>query len=319
MSEIELAESVVMKAAALKRGDRVALVAPAGRPAGPLVLARCMKVVDELGLVAVPGRAIMNVRGSMAGRDGERAEDFNNAVNDESIRGIICLSGGWGSLRLLEMIDLEELQEDPKVIIGGDDNTALLAAIHARTGLVVLCGPNLDQINRRITFDRLAYALMGAGVLPTIDAGSAENLEAHYTAVDGKAFGRTLGGNLTALVSLIGTPYEPNFTRRILFFEDRDEQYGILDRWFTNLYLSGKLADCAGVAFGQFARCGTKGSDNMLSFEDTFSERLIMLQKPSCFGLAFGQVPDTHIVPIGVQAYLDCGKGTLEFLEPAFV
>ncbi len=185
--------------------------------------------------------------------------------------------------------------------------------------MVTFHGPNLDQISTRYSFDRLKDAVTKKAPVKIMSAaelasdGIVDGLP--YTPVSGIATGVLVGGNLTALVSLLGTPYLPELSQSILFLEDKNERTDILERWLTTLYLSGQLAAVQAVAFGEFLNCGSKGSLDLLSIEELFGERLKQLSKPCCFGLPFGQSNRSATLPLGVTVSLDAAKGTLEFLE----
>lgn len=310
-----------VKAPALKEGDRVALVAAASRPRAPSVVVRCKKIVAEMGLVPVVGKHVMDISGFMAGSDEDRLADLHEAIADPSIAGIFFLTGGYGTLHLLPFLDYDLIAQHPKVYAGCDDNTALLNAIHAKTGLITFHAPNVEQIRNKYLFRLYKQAVMSTEPIALLDATAHADFEVcacdFYCAVEGSVQGRTVGGNLTALASLLGTPYEPPFQDRIIFLEDINEQNSILDRWFTSLYLSGHLQRAAGAAFGSFENCNPRGAVNMLSIMDTFGDRMQYLRKPGCFGFPFGQFRDTSIVPIGVNASLDCSAGKFEFLESA--
>jgi muramoyltetrapeptide carboxypeptidase len=317
-----------LKPRALKAGDRVAVLSPASRPESQGALRRCIQVVEQMGFKAEVGKSAMNMHGFMAGTDEERLADFNCALADETIAAVCCTTGGFGTLHLLPGINYEALRRFPKVITGCDDNTSLLNAITAKTGLVTFHAPNLDQVKTRTTFERMKNMLTSTAVpgpITTLSGttGSGGNGAAHsedlqfdaFSPVQGNVQGTLAGGNLTAFISLLGTPYEPAVKGSILFFEDRNEQNGILDRWMTTLYIGGFLQAASGVAFGAFENCDPKGSANMLSVEDTFGDRLRMLNKVSCFGLPFGQTKNTNVVPLNIKATLNTHESRLEFAE----
>ncbi len=310
-----------LKAAPLKEGDRVALVSPGSRPENPSVLHRCIQVIEQLGMIPVVGASAMNTHGFMAGTDEERLADFNGFVKDKSVKAIFCTTGGFGALHLLNDLDYEGLSRSPKIIAGCDDNTSLLNAITALTGLVTFHAPNLDQVNSRLTFDRLKNMLTGKGTPKPIDINDNQQGDdmrwTAYSPVAREVEGHLLGGNLTAFVSLLGTPFQPNMQGAVLFLEDRNEQFGILDRWFTTLYIGGYLQAASGVTLGAFENCDRKGSVNMLSVDDTFGDRLKKLDKPSCFGMPFGQTKNTSVVPLNINCRLDAGAGHIEFAESA--
>ncbi len=308
-----------LKPRALRPGDKVAIVAPASRPEGPHVVAAAVQILKEMGYVPAVGAHVLAVNGYTAGTDEERAADLNGFINDQSIRAIFCITGGYGSLRLLNLVDYGALAHDPKIIVGGDENTCLLNAIYSKTGLVCLHGPNLDRISNPVINDELKSVLTEVKSLQPIFPVQSFPPGFIFSPKLGTASGVLLGGNLTALFSLIGTSYQPDFQDKILFLEDRNERNDILERWFTSLILSGELAKAKAIVMGVFENCGPGNSLSLLSLVDIFEERLTQVEKPSCFGMAIGQTSDCRYVPIGVRAHVDTNTGTIEFLEPALL
>jgi len=314
---------VTVKPGALKAGDRVALLCPSSRPESAATVERCRRVVEEMGFQPVIGKHVLSMHGYMAGTDQERLADLENALADPSIAGIFCLTGGFGALHLIEHLDYELIASNPKLVAGCDDNTSLLLAIQQRCNLVTFHAPNLDQISSRFSFERLKEAVTARQPLKPISALDLPDGEvaagAFYAPVRGAAEGKLIGGNLTALVSLMGTPFEPGFDECVLFLEDKNERNDILDRWFTTLHISGALARINGVGLGQFYNCGPKDSHNLLSLEDLFGERLKALGKTSCFGLPLGQSARSATVPLGIRVALDTDSGQMDFAEAALV
>jgi muramoyltetrapeptide carboxypeptidase len=311
----------ILKPHALKRGDKVGLISPASRPDGPAVIERAVKAMEWMGFKPVIAQHALDMQGFLAGADSDRLADLMTFFQDDSIKGIFCLSGGYGSLRLLDKIDYKLIAEHPKVLVGSDDNTALLLAVNKLTHMVVFHGPNLDQLNSPVSFENLQQAVGWKKPLKPLHVriGKIAFGGSHYAPVKGTVSGRLLGGNLTAIGSLMGTPYQPDFSESILFLEDKNERNDMLDRWFSTLYVSGQLDKVAGVAFGDFVNCGRKGSSNMLSLEDLFGDRLKEMNKVSCFGFPVGQCEESYSVPIGVTTRLNTSDGKLEFLESALV
>lgn len=278
--------------------------------------------MEEMGFKPVLGDHVQAIHGFMAGEDDARLADLHRFIGDPSIGGVFCLHGGYGSLHLVDKIDYDLLAANPKVFVGSDDNTSWLLAAHARLGLVYFHGPNLSQVTSRKVMLDLKQAVTQKSLLPalrTADMWPQTSLEIEfaYAPVAGTASGALLGGNLTALVSLMGTPYQPDFAETILFLEDVNERNDILERWFTQLCVSGQLEKTNAVAFGQFEGCGPQHSDNLLSLEDTFGDRMRQAAKPCCFDLAIGQTANCRYVPVGIAATLECEKGVLSFDEPA--
>lgn len=308
-----------LKAAALRKGDKVGIVAPASRAGGPHVVASAERLVREMGFVPVIGHNVLSIRGYMAGSDEQRLSDLNGFIADESIRGIFCITGGYGSLRIIDGIDYERLKNDPKVITGSDENTCLLLAINKATSLVTFHGFNLDAIETKEDLDEFKRAVSSSEPLPPIETIKTFPEDFVFAPRPGSATGTTLGGNLTALFSLMGTPHQPDFANRILFFEDKNERSDVLERWLTALLLSGELANARAIMFGNFDGCGSRGAYSLLSIEDIFTERVSKLQLPTCFNMNVGQVGKCRVIPLGVTASFDSTSGKLELLESALV
>ena len=287
------------------------------------MVARAQRILEAMGCTPVLGSHVLSCHGFCAGTDEQRCQDLHAFFKDESIKAVFVLTGGYGALRLLAHLDFDLLASNPKLLVGGDDATCLLNALNTASGLVCLHGPNLDQINTQETFDRLYKAVTSTKALPPLTPQGAANLPQiasdFVTCVEGIVEGPLVGGNLTSFASLSGTRFEPDMKGKIIFLEDINEQNGILDRWFTTLYLAGHLQYAEGVVCGSFENCSPKDSTNMLSVMEMFSDRLKYLGKISCFGMPFGQQSRTTPLPIGINARLNATQGLLEFLEPAFV
>lgn len=316
-SAVKAKEPACIKPRPLKKGDKVGIVAPASRPESAAVVALASHLLNEMGYVPIVGANVLSIHGYMAGTDEARASDFNGFIKDKSIRGIFCITGGYGSLRILKHIDFDSIARNPKIIVGGDENTCLLNALNLVTGLVCFHGPNLDRISSKLGYDGLKTILTELKVLKPIESVESFPSGLVFSPIPGTAEGALVGGNLSALFSLIGTKYQPDFQNKILFLEDRNERHDVIERWLTGLRLSGNLNKVNGVAMGIFENCGTGGSANMLSLTDTLDERLQLLKKPSCLNLNIGQSVNCRYVPIGIRANLDSILGRLEFLEPA--
>lgn len=309
----------LLKAEALKAGDRVALLAPASRPHSLVEVARCKSLIEEMGFVPVAGEHVLDTHGYMAGTDEDRLSDLHEAIADDSIKAMFFLAGGFGSLRLLDRLDYAMIERCPKIYLGSDEITSLLLAIRKLTGLVTFYGPNLDRIRSRNMFSRLKEIISSKKPASPIENASDKLESFSFSPVEGKVEGRCEGGNLSAFSSLMGTRYQVDTDGRILFFSDLNERNDILDRWFSNLYVAGRLEKVAGVAFGEFENCGPRDSRNLLSIEDMFSDRLTELKLPSCFNLNFGNSAHARIVPMGVEADFDAGQARLTFHESALI
>lgn len=308
-------------ARALKLKDRVGIIAPGTRPESPRVVSYAVRVLDEMGFIPIVGDSVLNVHGHFAGTDEQRASDINKFVTDESIRGIFCITGGFGSLPLLPYIDFESIRTSRKLFIGNDENTPLLVAIHGQAGVRCILGPNLDRVRSARSFDCLKEAVTQSKLSPLkcagVKLGETVEISDAYSSVEGAASGALIGGNLSALISMMGTPFSPNLDDAVLYLDDFNERIDILDRWFTTLYISGDLQKVAGVAFGGFYDCGSRGNTNILSLEDLFGERLKELNKPNLFGFPTGHIDSSASIPFGIDCRFDTTTGELEFLSEA--
>lgn len=289
-------------------GARVALVAPAGPITGErigIALDRCAR----LGLDAVLGAAARSHHaGYLAGTDDDRLEDLRWALTAPDIHAVWALRGGYGTMRLLQRLDLTPVTERPRAYIGFSDNTAVHLALHARS-VVSFHGPHAggdatplaEQCLRDVLFDARP-----AGVLPL----PAEPRPA--TLRSGTAEGPLIGGNLALLAGMCGTPGAMHARNAILFVEDIGEPFYRLDRQWTQLVLSGALDGVAGIAFGRFTDCGDP--DELRALLQRFADGVGV---PAVMGLPIGHEPDNWTLPLGVRARLDAARGTLELLEPA--
>ncbi len=233
-------------APALRDGDAVALVAPAGPIAADEQFARAEDVVRSLGLVPRIARYARQRRGYLAGSDDERASDFNDAVRDPEIRGIFALRGGYGTMRILDAIDYAALAANPKVVLGYSDLTAILNTITQRTGLVTFHGP----VAALSPFTENESAWLRRALMRSEPLGELHDANA-YAITGGTACGRLCGGNLSLVTSLLGTPYEIDTSRAILLIEEVDEAPYRIDRMLTHLRLSGALSRAAGILVGR--------------------------------------------------------------------
>jgi muramoyltetrapeptide carboxypeptidase len=309
---------------ALRRGDRVAVLAPAsplaaGREAD---LERGLERLRSWGLRPVLAEHARRRSGYLAGTDEERVRDLQAALDDPQVRGIFCVRGGYGVTRILDRIDFGALRKDPKPIVGYSDITALLAAAWRAAGLVSFHGAmvaNPDSMANGAAMDALQRALLTEAAetpsLPLLDG------EAPHVIRPGRAEGRLCGGNLSLVQALLATPHEIDTTGMILFLEDTGEAPYRVDRMLTQLRSGGFLDRCAAVVLGDFHL-----EDQPLGSLDpemlrVFRDRLEELRCPVAYGFPIGHRPRAWTLPFGARARLDAGdEGALPrlgLLEPA--
>jgi muramoyltetrapeptide carboxypeptidase len=309
----------------LQAGQTVGLVAPSSAPNEPAHIRFAIETVESLGFRVRPGAHLFERDGYLAGADAARAADVNAMFADDEIDAVWCVRGGYGASRILPMLDYDRMRRTPKALIGYSDITALHMALHTQAGLVSFHGPVAWRPLTAYTLGELRRVLWEATVPVRVGApppfergeGRLDLTNRVATLVPGVARGRLVGGNLCLMAHLTGTRYAPDLRGAILFLEDIDEPYYRIDRFLTQLWLSGSLDGVAGMAFGKFTRCEPSASfvQNRV-LEDILAERCRALDVPAVSGLMIGHVEDQATLPIGCQAELDAGAGTLTLLEP---
>lgn len=307
----------------LNPGDTVALVSPSSATDEPFNFELARETLEALGFRVKPGAHLRARRGSLAGTDAERAADLNTAFADPEVKAVICMRGGSGAARLLPLLDYAAIARQPKVLLGYSDITALHCALHARTGLVTFHGPvaasswnrfNVDQF-RRLFFERELMQYRNAS-----DRGDELVPRDNRTVTlrGGKARGELVGGNLTVLTALAGSPYLPDFAGKILFLEDVGEAPYRIDRMFSTLRLMGALDRLAGVIFGQCTDCEPGPGYGSLTLAQILDDYLVPLDIPAYRGAMIGHVREQFIVPIGAHVEMDADAGRFRLLEPVF-
>jgi muramoyltetrapeptide carboxypeptidase len=309
----------VIKPKRLAEGDTVALVLPASATLEADDIALAREQLEAIGFKVAIGAHAYDRHGYFAGRDRDRADDLNRMFADDRIAGIVCYTGGWGSPRVLPYLDYDLIARKPKVLIGYSDITALLNAIHQRTGLVTFHGPVAASTIDPYSLDHFRRVVMTpepAGLLAQPQKKQTELVDRTNRIIrlhGGKATGRLVGGNLTLLASLMGTPYEIETNGAILFAEDIREEIYRVDRMLTQLALGGKFERMAGFVFGRCTDCKATN----FSLEDILRDRFSSGPAPAISGLSFGHIEQKLTLPVGVLATLDADAGTLELREGA--
>jgi muramoyltetrapeptide carboxypeptidase len=307
----------------LRPGDTIGLIEPAGFTDDEFDLKVITEAITAMGLVPRPAPHLLARYGYLAGKDPERAADVNAMFADDKVRALIAVRGGWGSARILPYLNYDLIRANPKLLVGFSDITALHMALAARAGFTTIHGPNAASSWGELSLNSFrSIAFAGQTPLYTTPLGVEDRLVQRNgrtrTFRAGRATGRLLGGNLTVLTSLMGTPYLPDFTGAILFLEDIEEAEYRIDRMLTQLALGGVLRRVAGVVFGQCTDCRARGpSIGGFTLSQVLQQHLEPLGVPAFQGALFGHVPNQFSLPVGIRAEIDAGAGTIRILEPA--
>ncbi|MDX1671634.1 MAG: LD-carboxypeptidase [Balneolaceae bacterium] len=304
----------VLKPPRLERGDTVGLVSPASILPESNRYDEINSTIRSLGFTIKEGGNARGQYGYFAGRDERRAEDLNAMFADPEVDAIIPYRGGWGSNRILELIDYEVIRRNPKPLIGFSDITSLLLAIHARTGLVTFHGPVGKSNWSEFTAGHFEMAVM-QGRPFRLESGTEPNEEGTHRVIrKGTADGKLLGGNLSVITSMLGSAYLPKWEGAILFLEDVGEQHYRIDRMLTQLKLSGVLDQLSGFVFGRCTNC-QPANDYSLSLDQIFEDHIKPLKIPAFSGTMIGHIDDMFTVPVGVRAKMDATMGEIQILE----
>jgi muramoyltetrapeptide carboxypeptidase len=307
----------------LSPGDTLGIVAPASAPPDPKKVDAAVAVLERLGFQVRLAPNARKRHGFLAGSDRDRAADLMHMFTDRRVAAILCVRGGYGSARLLPRLEYSAIRANPKVFVGYSDLTSLHCALLTKAGLISFHGPmlNSDFADPKMPEFTLRSFLRTLGATPGEGLANERDLSAGYGGKPaeilrrGVARGQLIGGNLTLLSTTIGTPWEPPFRNRILFFEDIGEEPYRLDRLLTHLLNCGKLQQVAGLAIGINKDCedpkAPKAKEYRQSLTDVLRERLLPLGVPVVTGLPFGHVAENATLPIGIRATLDANRGRL--------
>lgn len=310
---------------ALKPGDTIALVAPAG-PVNRERIELAISRLEEKGFRIKIYGDLYRSHGYLAGDDVTRASELMAAFADREVAAIFPARGGTGVMRILDMLDYNVIRRNPKILTGFSDITALHAAIQSQTGLVTFHSPNpqdglgmpdgLSTLSAR-TFWRAIlaenYATFSPGPfeLPLMS----EEQATIATFAPGVACGRLVGGNLALVCSLVGTPYEIDTLKNILLLEDVGEQPYRIDRFLNQLRIAGKLDDLSGAILGQFTDCEAESGKPSLTLDEIFADYFSHLDIPILQNFPTGHTNDNATLPLGVEVELDASAKTLTILE----
>ncbi|MES1258963.1 MAG: LD-carboxypeptidase [Gemmatimonadota bacterium] len=309
----------------LRPGARIALLAPSG----PLLerdhAERGVELCWHLGYEPVVMPNADKAWGYLAGTDDQRLADLNSALTDPAIDAVWCLRGGNGMNRIVDRVDFAGFAARPKPVLGYSDITVLLLALTTKTNVVTFHAPMarfaMPHFSRE-HFDRVLVNTEAAGRLGRLRTNPEVLVPQRgriVAVVPGRASGRLIGGNLTLIQALIGTPYLPDLKGVILFLEDIGEDLYRIDRMLGHLRLAGILDKLAGVAIGHFSRMRHATSEGGFGLDEVLRHYFAALNIPVAYGFPIGHVAEQWTLPIGVMAELNAEGGELALLQAGVV
>ena len=320
---IPLTQSKIIKPKRLIAGDTIGLVCPAAPAYSKEQVQVVVESMEALGFKVKLGKNLWKRYGYLAGTDEERASDVNEMFANSSVKGILCVHGGWGCARILPLLDYDSIRRNPKVIVGYSDVTALLLGIHAMTGLVTFHGPVGGSTWNDFSVKYFKAVLMNAEKVkyenPKTKGDNLTQVEDRIATIkSGTARGKMIGGNLTVLCHILGSKYTPDFKNSILFCEDVEEQPYSVDRMINHLRLVGAFEAMSGFVFGKCTKCEPgSGSYGSLTLEDLWEDHIKPTKKPAFTGAMIGHITNKFTIPIGIEAEINADAGTIQFLESA--
>ena len=290
----------------LEPGDRIAIVAPSSTAAPELVDAS-RAYLEARGYEVALGEHLCKTYHYLAGTDSERAADLMTAFGDPSIRGVFCARGGYGSGRLLPLLDYGLLARCAKILVGFSDTTALLLALYRQVGLAGFSGALTDYDLASSTRDGLLETSLWRGLTCCEPLGLLPADPDELQVVrPGRASGPLIPANLAVLCSLMGTPFMPDLTGAILLLEDVNEYPYRIDRMLNQLRLAGIFKGAGALVFGPFRDCFTpEEMVNSPTLEEMLHDLTDGTAIPIVTGFPYGHVRRRLVLPIGVTATLD--------------
>ena len=314
------------KPARLRRGATIAVVSPASF-AEPFGLGQGIAFLRKKGYKVVLGECTRKLtrRGMVAASDEMRAKELMDAFKDDKVDAVICSRGGYGTMRILPLLDYDVVRDHPKIFMGYSDITTLHVNFHQKAGLVTFHGPGVESVGADVPDSekgkpdpsKLEKALkLLSSTEPWGEIRNPPEGMLLRTVRGGKANGLTIGGNLSMMTHTLGSPFEVDTKGRILFFEDVHISEYYVEYELAAFELAGKLRAAAGIAVGQFSKFA-KREEAQPSLEEVLADHLDRVPVPSFTGLCVGHGKWNHPVPVGVRATVDADRPSLTITESA--
>jgi len=302
----------------LQKGDTIGIISPAGAVKDKNLLESAKNYFKNKGYKVKIAPHAGDKNAYLAGKDEDRLSDLINFFKDDEIKAIICSRGGYGTFRLLEKIDWEIIRNNPKIFVGYSDITALLNNFVEKSGMIAFHGPlavsdfgggEIDNYTEKIFWE----ILEGKVEIPY----SFENPLNYECIISGKTQGELMGGNLAVLLGLLGTPYFPDFSGKILLLEDIDEPLYKIDRMLMQLKLAGVFKKVSGILFAEFTSIvEPKQTDiNKLTPIDIIKEHIEGLNIPVGYGFSASHNSKKATLPLGTKYNFDSTNFKLEIIN----
>lgn len=309
----------MLKGKLLKKGDTIGLIGPSGTVREAGAVDQAIAYMEEIGFRVKVGESAHARYGYLSGTDEMRARDLNAMFADPEVDAIVCTRGGYGTMRILDMLDYDVIRANPKVFVGFSDITALHIAFLEKCGLATFHGPMATRWHAEFPdgFTKNSLFSAIAAAQPMGELRNTPQYRKRETVNPGSAEGLLVGGNLSLISGTIGTPYELSTKGRILFIEEIGEKTYCVDRMLTQLRLAGKFDDCEGIVFGDFCDCPVEYTEFGLTLEEVIRDIVAPCGKPVFTGLQAGHLSPKITLPFGVRCRMNADDCTLTVMEAA--
>ncbi|MCE1189708.1 MAG: LD-carboxypeptidase [Ignavibacteria bacterium] len=297
-------------------GDTIGFISPASSPDDLTRIEKAQNYFAQKGFAVKLGDYLGQYFGYLAGSDDMRLSDLHKMYNDDEVKAIFCLRGGYGSGRLLNRIDYSLIRRHPKIFVGYSDITSLHNAFQKKANQITFAGPmpavdfsgQIAPYTEKVFWEMVTKIEPGYEI-PVPEGWKTETLKA------GTVDGPLLGGNLATLVALLGSDYLPDFAGSILYIEDVSEQPYRIDRMLNQLKLSGILDKVNGIILGQITDSDSNTPSRSFTMEQVFDQYFGKLRKPILWNFPHGHIKDIATMPHGAHIELNAGKGKITLLE----
>ncbi len=308
----------IIKPKKLNRGDLIGVIAPSSPINNSEKINNAVKYFEAQGYPVLLGKSVFSERGYLAGDDDLRLNDFHSMFANKNVKAIICLRGGYGSIRFIDKINFKLIRSNPKIFVGFSDITTLQLAILEKAKLITFAGPmistyfGLDENENFIEeqfWDMITSNKKKRRVVNP-------NSEKYFVLNKGRAEGRLIGGNLTSLIALSGSRFLPTFDNSILLLEEISEPPYKIDRMFNMLRRQNIIKKAKGIILGRFIDCYEQDSDKKtLTLNEVILDYFANIRKPVIYNVNHGHVNNNITLPIGARCKINTTKGFFEILE----
>lgn len=311
----------MIKAKHLQLGDTIGVISPAS-PSGTISeIPRAQEYLENMGYKIVVGKNVNKTRGFVAATEQDRADDLNEMFRRDDIDAVFVTQGGYGSAQLIDKIDYDLIRNNPKILTGFSDITALHLAIGKFSDVVTFHSPGMARFNDEhltpYTKEHFFKALTSTEPIGEIKMGNHKKWL--FSITPGVAEGQLIGGNITLVCTSLGTPFEIDTKGKILFLEEVETEPWIVDNSLLHLRNAGKLKGVAGIVVGECKDCVPRKHDpgyhSDTCLEEVLRYYLADLGVPVLYGLPLGHTTNMATLPMGVNVRLDATEKTFKVLE----